>query len=231
MKNSIKKRALKILNLKTLNRKNKPEFVKGIDLDVPKDEVYILRMLIKTSFSDILIPKEYDWIRPIVEEAYLNQLKLNISQPYCYVTIRSGEVKSTLDDEFHLDGFSMRVTHIPEQNYIWCDNLPTEYIVKPIKVNKKFSPFKHNIHLYIQDKITKKDVISYILTNCLYAIDTYVIHRRQKITEPTNRCFIRISFTPIEINDINNTQNPLLPTNYTQDGVSFRNTLKRFKIK
>jgi len=37
-----------------------------------------------------------------------------------------------------------------------------------------------------------------------------------------------VSFTPIEIDDLNNTENHLLPTNYKRDGVKFRNTLKDF---
>jgi hypothetical protein len=40
---------------------------------------------------------------------------------------------------------------------------------------------------------------------------------------------VRLSYTPIEIADSNNTPNPLLPTNYTRDGVKdFRDTLVRY---
>ena len=39
---------------------------------------------------------------------------------------------------------------------------------------------------------------------------------------------LRNSFTPIEINDFNNTQNPLIKREYTQDGVEFRNKLLEY---
>jgi hypothetical protein len=39
------------------------------------------------------------------------------------------------------------------------------------------------------------------------------------------RTFVRISFVPIEINDINNTKNLLIPRVYSGDGVAYRNRL------
>ena len=56
-------------------------------------------------------------------------------------------------------------------------------------------------------------------------MDPYVPHRRPASTQGEMRCFVRVSFTPIEINDVNNAQNPLIPRNYTRDGVEIRNQL------
>jgi len=49
--------------------------------------------------------------------------------------------------------------------------------------------------------------------------EPYVIHRRPPNTQGIHRTFVRISFTPIEIMDINNTENPAIQTNYTRDGI------------
>jgi len=58
-------------------------------------------------------------------------------------------------------------------------------------------------------------------------MDPYVVHRRPPISNGVVRTFVRISFTPIEIPDVNNTPNPLIPTqHYITDGVkSFREHL------
>ena len=185
-------------------------------------------MLIKTSFSEFLIPEELKWCEQLINDAYDYQLNNEIRQPFCYLTIRSGIVNTSKDDEWHVDGFSMNVTHIPEQNYIWANCFPTEIFNKKFKIPEDFNPFEHNIHLFFQDSIGQEDKIKVAKPNHLYCIDPYVVHRRPPISSETQRTFVRISFTPIEINDINNTINPLLPTNYTRDGVSYRNTLTRY---
>lgn len=228
MKNNVKNRSKRILNLKQYNKKNKPENTGFIDIPVPKERHYVLRMLIKTAFSDFKIPESLEWCRPIIEKAYNRQKELNIHQPYCYLTIRSGLVNSQTDDEWHVDGFSLNVTHIPEQNYIWTDKKPTEYIVKKFKFPKDFNHKKHNIHQFFQDRI-KDTKIHTCKEKNLYCMDPYIVHKRPDETNNINRCFIRVSFTPIEIDDINNTINPLLKTHYTRDSVkSFRNKLERY---
>ena len=60
----------------------------------------------------------------------------------------------------------------------------------------------------------------------VYGFDPYVVHRRPDGTNGMNRCFIRLSYTPIEIEDVNNTYNPLLHTDYKRDGIKeMRNKL------
>lgn len=40
---------------------------------------------------------------------------------------------------------------------------------------------------------------------------------------------MRVSFCPMEIKDVNNTQNPLIPRDYDRDGVEeFREDLERY---
>jgi len=148
--------------------------------------------------------------------------------------VRSGLVESVSDDEWHTDGFSVNITHLPEQNYCWSNVYPTEFVKKSIEFPKDFSPFEHNIHEYIQDFLSlNPTAITIPDCNSVYCFDPYVIHRRPQIPQGIKRAFIRVSFTPIEIVDDNNTENPLLSVlKYGRDAVkSFRNGLKRYPLK
>ena len=57
--------------------------------------------------------------------------------------MRSGLVTSITDDEWHVDGFSMRVPQVPEQNYIWSDVYPTEQLWQRFKIPQTFDPKRH----------------------------------------------------------------------------------------
>lgn len=159
---------------------------------------------------------------------------IGVKHPFCYLTIRKGPVTSVTDDEWHVDGFSQTVTHLPEQNYIWVDDTPTEYLNGfPIKIPNDFNPNRHNIHKFFQKEINEYNgalPIQYIEPKTLYCMDPYIIHRRPTISNNSlDRTFVRLSFTPIEIEDVNNTPNPLIPTNYTRDGVKvMRDKLKNY---
>jgi len=227
---SIKDRAFKALNLRQYNELNLPLEVGAIELTPPVERQYILRCLIKRTFEELAIPDFLEWCRPAIEAAFKSQDELGIRQPFCYITVRHGLVTSTTDDVWHVDGFSMNITHLPEQNYVWASHTPTEYVAKKIDFPSDFNPSKHNIHFYIQDSITSEDKIEVAKPKTLYCFDAYVIHKRPPIAEDVVRTFVRISFTPIEISDKNNTPNPLLPTNYTRDGITaFRDELISYK--
>ena len=232
MRSYIKERAFKALNLNQYNKINKPDNLGKVNIKCPKKRQYILRMLIKLPFGDFKIPSEINWTRPLINRAIKHQEKIGVKQAFCYITIRHGKVISETDDEWHVDGFSTNITHIPEQNYIWVDKEPTEYIKKRFKFPRDFSPFIHNIHYFFHDSISKKDKIKKIKIKNLYCFDPYVVHKRPKIENKESRAFVRISFCPVEINDKNNTQNKILPRVYTRDGIKeFRNNLKRVKIR
>jgi hypothetical protein len=233
--NSIKERGLRAVNLAQFAKENSFEFVDRVQLATPNKKQYILRMLIKTPFQDFQIPAELDWTRPIVSVAKKYQASIvGITQPYCYLTVRSGLVESVTDDEWHTDGFSMNITHLPEQNYCWSDVYPTEFVRKPITFPKDFSPRLHNVHSYIQDALEYEPVpIEVLETNSVYCFDPYVIHRRPQVPDGIQRTFVRVSFIPIEIVDSNNTLNPLIPRPpCNRDAVeSVRNQLQRYPFK
>lgn len=228
---SIAERARVAVNLEQYSQINLPEFVSKVNVSPPKEKKYILRMLIKEPFENFHVPRDLQWVKVLILTAYYHQVtRLKIKQPFCYLTIRHGFVESETDDDWHVDGFSMSITHLPEQNYIWSTPYPTEYISKKIVFPKGFDPLKHNLQSYIQKEIDMRRGNA-LKEKCLYALDPYVIHRRPLGTAGIWRTFVRISFTPIEIRDNNNTPNPLIWTpKYKRDGVKdFRNQLKNFE--
>lgn len=226
---NIQQRAFNVLNLDTYKFENKPDKVSYLNITPPDTQTYILRMLIKRPFNEIRLPSELSWTREFIDTCIKFQEQSNIKQPFIYLTVRSGFIESITDDEWHVDGFSTTITHLPEQNYIWSNNNPTQYIVKGISFPSNFDPLKHNIHKFIQNRITDNDAIQICDSNTIYAIDPYIIHKRPTIKDPIKRCFLRLSFIPIELEDVNNTVNPLIKTNYTRDGVkAFRDNLIDF---
>jgi hypothetical protein len=231
---SLKTRGLQAINLAQFQQANPVEYVGTLSLTPPQGQQYILRMLIRRPFQDFQIPAEIAWVTPLVQKSDQHQQEsIQVRHPYCYITIRSGLVESVTDDEWHTDGFSMNITHLPEQNYGWANCHPTEFVTQPIKFPADFSPFKHNVHQFIQDMLTRNPTtIEPGVPNGIYCFDPYVIHRRPQVPSGVHRAFIRISFTPIEIVDDHNTPNPLLPVpKYNRDALkTFRNQLERYPV-
>lgn len=193
---------------------------------MPKDQ-YILRMMIRgPGHANFQIPPELEWIRPSVELVNRYQDKMFDYRPYVYVTVRSGIVSSTTDDVWHVDGFSTRVPHVPEQNYIWSDKHPTEVLDQTFSIPSSFDPLVHNIHQYFQDRAHPTCIHS-LQEKHIALIDPYVVHRRPWVRRMTSRCFFRISFLPIEIEDDTCTPNPLLPRR-TYNRPDIRKTLVRY---
>lgn len=226
----VEQRSKVILNLKQYNNSNLMDKVCSVNFKIPTEKQYILRMLIKQPFEKYKIPNELEWAREFISLCNLHQeTKIKIKHPYCYITIRNGFVESENDDVWHVDGFSTRFSHLPEQNYIWTNCYPTKVLIQPFDFPKDFDPDKHNIHLYFQEK-ANDDFSFELKTKTIYCLDPYIIHKRPTIPKNIWRTFIRVSFTPIPIMDINNTVNPLIPIEWKRDGVEeFRNQLIRYK--
>lgn len=226
---SIEERAKRILNLNEFANNCEPISLGHFDLTPPENEQRVLRVAIRVEGGDFIIPKELEWVRPFFEKALNHQREaIKVEHSFSYITVRHGLVTTKTDDEWHLDGFSTRITHIPEQNYIWSSNDATEYLKQNIEIDKRFDPLKNNINFYLEEELKKENIMK-CKEKHIYCIDPYILHRRPKLEKQTLRTFVRVSFVPIEINDINNTQNPCLPRKYTKDGVKFRNTLTRFE--
>lgn len=228
---NLKKRAFKALNVKQYKKTNKPDYLGQFEhIKFPQERQYILRCLIKEPFGEFEIPKELKWLLPIVDASNKHQEEeIGIKQPFCYITVRHGIVSSTTDDEWHVDGFSLNITHLPEQNYNFVTHSPTEYIEGALEMPDDFDGLKHNIQMYFQDNMTNKLKVKKVKPYGLYCLDPYIIHRRPPVVEDKIRTFVRISYTPIEIIDCNNTDNPMLPRDHKRDGVSdYRDNLTRY---
>jgi hypothetical protein len=200
------------------------------DLTPPADEQYILRMMVRTpSSGGFKVPQELQWLLPLIETCNKNQVENRIFNPFVYITVRHGIVKSVTDDMWHVDGFSMRTPHIPEQNYIYASKCGTEELVQDVKLPVDFDPMRHNIHQYFEDVADVKNIRS-LKDKTLYRIDPYVIHRRPTVTSGMSRTFFRISFIPIEIEDDTCTVNPLIPRLSPYGRGDIRNQLQRYVI-
>ena len=129
---------------------------------------------------------------------------------FWYVTVRNGLVTSKTDDVWHVDGFSMRTPHVPEQNYLLTNSFGTQVLDQKIAVPEDFDAFKHNIHQYFQTVADERNTRTLDI-DTVHCIDPYVVHRRNLQSENGYRKFIRISAIPIEIEDDTCVRNPLLP--------------------
>ena len=214
---SIIERAKRIVSVSEFENNVQPIELSRIDVKCPHDNQYILRMCVSTDGVNYLIPDELKWLKPLFIEALTHQMNaVDVEKKFCYITVRHGLVTSVTDDEWHVDGFSTKIEHVPEQNYIWTNRIPTEYTNVSIKFPEDFDPLTHNINYYLQDNITEE--VKQCKENVLYCMDPYILHRRPSVSTGTKRTFVRISFVPIMIDDVNNTQNPLLPQSYSHDG-------------
>jgi hypothetical protein len=93
------------INLKQFNQLNEPLEVGSLDLTTPENRQYILRMLIKRPFEELAIPDYLLWTKPLIDLAFINQEKLGVRHPFCYITVRHGFVTTKTDDSWHVDGF------------------------------------------------------------------------------------------------------------------------------
>ena len=189
-------------------------------LQPPRGRQYILRMPVRHPNTGLQIPPELEWLRKSITQ-FDDQ-----RYPYYYVTVRSGLVTSVTDDEWHVDGYSMRVPQEPEVDYLWSDAYPTEFLLGNFVPPPSFDPLKHNLHWWLQD-YAKGEVFRgdpYVWTK----ITPYVVHRRPQVPANVWRTMVRLSLIPLEIEDPNATPNPLLPVNYPPRA-DIRTTMLRSK--
>lgn len=194
-----------------------------LNVNPPKEQM-ILRMMVREKGGDLFIPECLLWLQDTIKHI------ANLNDWYIYVTVRSGIVTSQTDDHWHVDGFSMRVPHPPEKNFIWTDVVPTEFFVDDLRLPEDFDAHKHNIHQYFHDKINGRVPNFIAEEKTLYQIDPYVVHRRPPITAGMQRSFFRISLVPIEIEDDTCTPNPIMsPKQYNRQDI--RDILVRYPLQ
>lgn len=181
----------------------------------------ILRMLIGYR-GDIKLPIEFEWVRPLLDLSISELERINIRMPYIYLTVRHNFYTKNAT-EWHVDGYSERVSHLPEHNFLWSDTGGTQVKNGRATLPDYFNPRVHNINTHLM--FADDTVISTLQPNEVFWFDPYVLHKAPDDTS-VRRTVVRISHLPIEIDDINNTQNTELPRTYSYDGLAFRNTLQ-----
>lgn len=183
------------------------------EIDMPEEDLYLLRFLIKQPGSDFTIPQKIQFLQGIIEECARYQMAHfpDYEDRFVYLTVRSGELKSVNEDQFHVDGFQgiSVPRHIPEQNYIWANCYPTLMALQPYFM-EQLDPALHNMHDYFHEK-TSMDNVYAGRDRGLYIIDPYHVHARPMIPDGTLRSFFRLCFSPAEIRDDTNTVNEHLP--------------------
>jgi hypothetical protein len=217
------KRANRNLNLKEFEQFCNPVFIGCESYNIPEERQYILRMMVRSPESvTFRIPKELDWLAPTIFKLNRIQVNSGLDNQFVYVTVRHGIVNSETDDIWHVDGFSMKIPHKPEQNYIWTNHSPTEFAAQPMLIPGDFDPMKHHLHWYLNENVRQENVRS-LTHKAVFLFDPYFIHRRPKSVFGVSRTFWRISFVPIEIEDGECTQNPLMPVKtYANDDIRRR---------
>lgn len=225
-------RSRQVLDVSHFSNPCDPHIVKTIDVTPTSERQYVLRMLVYRPLHGWALPADMEWLRPLLNAATAYQLE-NIgpySDRFIYVTIRHGEVTSVSDDVWHVDGFSLRFPHVPEQNYIWASNNPMEVCSLPIDIPKDFDGMKHNIHQLFQDVIPADYVPLVMPEKTLVAVDTYHIHRRPPAIAGMMRTMVRISFVPIQIETDDCQQNPAFPVE-TFNRSDIRERLTRYPFQ
>lgn len=222
----------KLKNLEDFTTLSKPRQIHGIlQPDVPMYEQMVLRMLVCPKYGNFAIPDELAWLRQQIANLYETDYNLTgIKDKWCYVTVRNGQAGTYGDTEWHFDGASLRTDTIPERNYIWVSNNPFRFLQGTIKWPKDFDPTHHNMFEYAKRSV---NVSNAFITEKKkwYLVDPFCLHAKPIMDPSIQRTFIRITFTDIEIRDINNSQNPLLRTDaYGRDPVNtFRNKLQIYQ--
>ena len=224
-------RAFRAVNLNDFDG-SAPDFAFHHKLDCPHDRQYVLRMMVKEPHSDVFLPEDLEWCREAIEKAQATQDQCGLRHGFIYLTVRHGLHDATTDDEWHVDGFSQVISHIPEQNYIATSNDCTEYAECPVDFPSDFDPFKHDIVDWINRTVdVMKPEVKTTEPDTFYVFDPYVVHRRPKEALGKMRTFVRISFLPIEIYDDHCEPNPLMfQRRYNRIAKDARNKLEPYEF-
>ena len=181
--------------------------------------------------TEVRLPQEMSWLSESIEALYEMDTEItgiSSENSWCYATVRSGPSPFPPDNEWHLDGGSLRTELIPERNYVYQPSFPLEYREGTVTWDEGFNPYLHNMFHYIRDYGTlgpiqaAKEGWNLLWPN--------VYHRRPPGDE--DRTFIRITMADIEIRDARCNQNPMWPKQRAygrNPAASFRDQLSSYR--
>lgn len=198
--------------------------------------VNVLRLLIRenNSHADIHLPKELLCFKDFILDNinYHRQYYSVNKDCFIYITVRTSNYEELFyknSTEWHIDGFqgSRIKRHIIEQDIFWCNKNPTQFLLQPMFC-EHLDPSKHDINNFFESN-AKDEYIVDTFTNKVYLATPYNIHRVNKSHFDGNRVFVRLNFSPVEIEDFTNTINPMLKRVYPERR-DVRDFLRKYNI-
>jgi hypothetical protein len=193
-----------------------PLYLGQYNIDVDKVNVNVLRLIIRTNNRGctLALPVELEPLRDFIcaQINYHNQYYPTNADSYIYITVRTRDKDCNKNSKtWHVDGFqgSRIDRHLPEQDIIWSNINPTEFLLQPFYLDG-MNPSKHDVNQYFDDNANENMAMSG-LENGVYMCTPYNVHRACNDTFDKKRVFIRLTFSPVLIQDSTNTYNPAFP--------------------
>ena len=190
-----------------------PLFLGKRQIDVSGINLNVCRMMIMEEGSTFIhLPVELLPLEDFISDqiTYQRQYYPKNANSFVYITIRTteGDCYYQNSQTWHIDGFQgARLNrHVPEQDVIWSNIIPTEFLVQPFFLDG-LNPAKHDINEYFQKNANPGAVYSGV-ENGVYMMTPYNVHRVANGDYTKKRVFIRLTFSPVIIADPTNTPNP-----------------------
>ena len=179
----------------------------------PWGDINLLRLCIQAPYGAILLPSKLAFLKPALWDCihFATAADVAVHRSYMYLTIRHGQIRSTTDDEWHVDGYSRRVEHNPELNFVWANSYPMEWQDRPFSL-RGFDHTRDNIHRMLQEEVAAFSRSIRTSPCTIYAFTPYLVHRRPpESSQDGPRSMFRLTICPVEIEDDTCSPNPLLP--------------------
>lgn len=205
----------------------------AFDINFVSQVPRVLRLTIKpVGELKAYIPKELEEVSGFILQVLEYERMVNPDFENCevHITTDYGFVKAAETQRFpgwHVDGLQggkFKNKILAEHSYIAATNNPTEFCLQPFFIKHYDEDITNLFKAF--DQQAKNVNIYKGISNHLYLMDAYMIHRTPLITEDTNRGFVRITVAnaplPIEFN----TLNPMLKQERPQFKLDIRDWLR-----
>lgn len=191
--------------MKTIFSKE-PEQLGVIDVK-PPEMMFVQDMLIALPNQPLRIPKNLDWIVPMLIYSGIMSGRLGEEQ-YIYLTAKhlfTGPNCSWNRPGWHIDGYGT-----DDINFLWCDSYPTEFCV-----NQEFElSDDHNLSMVQMTEQALTENIKTYPVGTLLKLDNTIVHRVQQPKTEGFRTFVKISVSKNKYNRVGNAHNYLIDYNW-----------------
>lgn len=205
----------------------------AFNIDFIKHVPRVLRLTVKpvgemTAYIPAELKQAEDFIMQVLE--YEQTVNPNLINCEVHVTTDYSPVKKDETHRFpgwHVDGLQggkFKQKLLAEHSYIIATNEPTEFCIQPFFI-KHYDEDTTNFFKTFDQQA--RDVNIYRgLSNHLYLMDAYMVHRTPKILSDTHRGFIRITVANAPLPIEYNTLNPMLKQKRPQYKLDIRDWLR-----